>query len=228
MPASEPATALGRRERKKQRTRLDLMEHAARLFAANGFDETTTEDIAEAADLSQRTFFRHFGSKEAVLYADMDELRVRVRAALAERPAGEPALLAVREAILTLADTYEAERDHRLLQARLAAAYPSVSAYSRAVVQAEWEKELIAAVSDRLGVDPIRDPRPEIVAGAAMSALRASIRRWSAGGGTEHLPTIVAGAFEALASLSELAWRDGPASGMMMIGTTPGSRRGGR
>jgi AcrR family transcriptional regulator len=228
MPSSEPGTGtgLGRRERKKRRTRLDLMEHAARLFAANGFDETTTEDIAEAADLSQRTFFRHFGSKEAVLYADMDELRVRVRAALAERPAGEPVLLAVREAVLTLADTYEAERDHRLLQARLAAAYPSVSAYSRAVVQAEWEKELIAAVSDRLGVDPVGDPRPEIVAGAAMSALRASIRRWAASEGTEHLPTIVAEAFEALASLSELAWRDEP-PGEMMFGTTPG-RRGGR
>lgn len=181
------------------------MEHAARLFAANGFDETTTEDIAEAADLSQRTFFRHFSSKEAVLYGDMDELRLRVRSALLERPPDEPPIQAVREAIMTLADNYEAERHHRLLQAKLAAAYPSVSAYSRAVVQAEWEKELIDVLSHRLGVDPAVDPRPEIVAGAAMSALRASIRRWTASNGEKDLPTLVGEAFDALAALSELA-----------------------
>ena len=125
----------GRRERKKRQTRDDLMEHAARLFAANGFDETTTEDIAEAADLSQRTFFRHFPSKEAVLYGDMDDLRLRVSQALLDRPDDEPPIQSVRQAIMTLADDYESERDHRFLQAKLAAAYPSVSAYSRAVVQ---------------------------------------------------------------------------------------------
>lgn len=195
----------GRRERKKQRTRDDLMRHAARLFAANGFDETTTEDIAEAADLSQRTFFRHFSSKEAVLYGDMEDLRLRVQEALVERPAGEPAVEAVRQAIMALADDYEADRDHRLLQAKLAAAYPSVSAYSRAVVQAEWERELIVAIAERLGVDPAVDPRPEIVAGAAMSALRVSIRRWTRSNGTEHLPEIVNESFDALAALSDLA-----------------------
>lgn len=201
----EVAAAPGRRERKKQRTRRDLIEHAVRLFAARGFDETTTIDIAEAADVSQRTFFRHFASKEAVLYGDMEELRLRVRAALAARPADEPVLVAVRHAILSLADGYEHEREQRLLQASLAASYPSVSAYSRAVVQAEWEKELIADLSARLGVDPAVDPRPEIVAGAAMSALRVSIRQWTAGGGTGDLPALVAAALDELARISELS-----------------------
>lgn len=205
-PSFEPEPAApGRRERKKRRTRDDLMRHAARLFAKKGFDETTTEDIAEAADLSQRTFFRHFASKEAVLYGDMDELRDRVRSALLGRPASEPVIQAVRHAIMTLADDFAADRDHRFLQAKLAAAYPSVSAYSRAVVQADWERALIEAISERIGVDPLTDPRPEIVAGAAMSALRVSIRRWTASGGAEDLPDLVADSFEALAGLSELA-----------------------
>ncbi|MGI9615031.1 MAG: TetR family transcriptional regulator [Acidimicrobiales bacterium] len=199
--AAEP----GRRERKKQRTRLDLMAQAARLFAQKGFDETTTEDIAEAADLSQRTFFRHFASKEAVLYGDMEDLRDRVRTELAERPPTEPVIQAVRHAIMTLADNYVAERDQRFLQAKLAAAYPSVSAYSRAVVQADWERALIEAVSERLAVDPLIDPRPEIVAGAAMSALRVSIRRWTASDGSEDLPDLVGQSFDALADLSALA-----------------------
>jgi AcrR family transcriptional regulator len=205
MPLSTEPAVPGRRERKKRQTREDLMRQAARLFASRGFDETTTEAIAEAADLSQRTFFRHFPSKEAVLYADMDDLRLQVRRALLERPAGEPPIVAVREAILALADNYEAERDQRFLQAKLAAAYPSVSAYSRAVVQAAWERELVEVISERLGVDPTADPRPEIVAGAAMSALRVSIRRWTAAGGETDLLELVAEAFDALAGLSELA-----------------------
>ena len=201
----ETSASPGRRERKKQRTRDDLMAHAARLFAKKGFDETTTEDIAEAADLSQRTFFRHFSSKEAVLYGDMENQRDRMHAALLERPTDEPVIHAVRHAIMTLADNYVAERDHRFLQAKLAAAYPSVSAYSRAVVQADWERALIDAISERLGVDPLVDPRPEIVAGAAMSALRVSIRRWTASDGTKDLPDLVGQSFDALADLSALA-----------------------
>jgi AcrR family transcriptional regulator len=202
---SEITVSPGRRERKKRRTRHDLMEQAARLFAEKGFDETTTEDIAEAADLSQRTFFRHFSSKEAVLYGDMDDLRDRVRSALDERPDDEPVIHAVGHAIMALADNYVAERDQRFLQAKLAAAYPSVSAYSRAVVQADWERALIEAISERLDVDPLSDPRPEIVAGAAMSALRVSIRRWTASNGSEDLPDLVGESFDALAGLSALA-----------------------
>lgn len=206
LPADEPIT--GRRARKKQQTRDDLMRHAAALFAANGFDETTTEDIAEAADVSQRTFFRHFTSKEAVLYGDMADVRSEMRAALDNRPHNEPVLQAVRHAMMSLADDYQAAREQRLLQARLAAGYPAVSAYSRAVVQAEWERELIDAVSERMAVDPLVDPRPEIIAGAAMSALRVSIRRWTASGGqAELLPELVSEAFEDLARISELAHR---------------------
>jgi len=204
------AAPSGRRARKKQQTRDELMRHAASLFSTNGFDETTTEDIAEAADVSQRTFFRHFASKEAVLYGDMGELRSQMRAALEARPPDEPVLVAVRHAIMSLADDYEAEREQRLLQAQLAARYPSVSAYSRAVVQAEWERELIDAISTRLGADPMVDPRPEIIAGAAMSALRVSIRRWTTAGGTaDLLPRLVSDAFDDLARISDLA---GPAS----------------
>lgn len=199
--AAQPAPA-GRRERKKQKTRVDLTHHAVRLFSERGFDSTTTEEIAEAADVSQRTFFRHFPSKEAVLYADQDDLVVRVRQALDDRPTGEPILDAVRHAIMSLADTYETERDVRLLQAQLAATSRSVSAYSRAVVQLQWERELVAGISERLGVDPLTDARPEILAGAAMSALRVSIRRWTIGQDGRELPELVDDAFTALNTIT--------------------------
>ncbi len=194
----------GRRSRKKSKTRIELMEAGATLFAERGFDETTTLDIAELADVSQRTLFRHFPTKESLLYGDMDELRLELRDSLAERPADEPVLVALRGAMLSLADNFERNRDRRLLQGRLAAAYPSVSAYSRATVQAEWEREIIAAVAKRLDVEPTVDPRPEILAGATMSAIRIATRQWTASQGREDYILLVVEALESIGALSEL------------------------
>jgi len=196
-------TPIGRRDRKKSRTRHDLVEAATKLFATRGFDETTTEDIAEAADVSQRTFFRHFPSKEAALYGDMDDLLARFRVILDARPNGEPLVVSVRESILGLADDYDDQRKLRLLHARLASSYPSVSAYSRAVVQYAWERELAEALARRMGVTVMADPRPEIIAAAAMAALRHSIRRWAKGGGRVELPSLAAEALDALTELAD-------------------------
>jgi AcrR family transcriptional regulator len=199
----QPATPTGRRDRKKNRTRQDLVDAATKLFATRGFDETTTEDIAEAADVSQRTFFRHFPSKEAVLYGDMDDLLGRFREILDSRPIGEPLVSSVRESILALADDYDDQRKLRLLQARLASSYPSVSAYSRAVVQHAWETELAESLGRRMDVVVTSDPRPEIIAAAAMAALRHSIRRWAKSGGRGELPSLVAEALDALTEVAE-------------------------
>lgn len=201
---TEQSPAESRRSRKKSQTRADLIEAGAALFAANGFDETTTTDVAERADVSQRTLFRHFPTKESLLYGDMDDLRLELRAALAGRPAGEPILTSVREAMVSLGDDFERNRARRLLQGRLAAAYPSVSAYSRATLQAEWEREIVQAVADTLDVDPLLDPRPEMVAGATLSAIRHATRRWTAGGGREDYVALVVEAIDAIATLGEL------------------------
>jgi AcrR family transcriptional regulator len=199
----ETVTPPGRRDRKKNRTRQDLVAAATKLFATHGFDETTTEDIAEAADVSQRTFFRHFPSKEAVLYGDMDDLLMRFRDILDGRPNKEPLVVSIRESILALADDYDDQRKLRLLQARLASSYPAVSAYSRAVVQHAWETELADALARRMGVSVIADPRPEIMAAAAMAALRHSIRRWAKSGGRNELPSLVAEALDALTQVAD-------------------------
>jgi len=196
---------VGLRSRKKQRTRTDLIAAGDLLFSTRGFDETTTADIAERADVSQRTLFRHFPTKESLLYGDLDDARFQLRSALASRPPAEPILTVVKEAMLSLAEDFEANRDRRLLQARLAATSPTVSAYSRAVVQFNWEREIIAAVATRLGVDPLADPRPEIVAGAAMSAVRIAMRQWTASGGAADFMQLTAAALTAIEHVSELA-----------------------
>ena len=209
-PVVDPAPRVrdpdvGRRSRKKQRTRDDLIAAGDYLFATQGFDATTTTDIAERADVSQRTLFRHFPTKESLLYADLDDARLELRQALAERPSDEPILDSVRESMLSLAEDFEANRDRRLLQARLAVTSSAVSAYSRAVVQFSWEREIIAAVAQRLDVDPLQDPRPEILAGAVMSAVRIAMRQWTVSDGKSDFMELNAAALSSIASLSDLA-----------------------
>lgn len=180
--------AVGRRARKKQQTRDDLVGAAVRLFSERGFDETTTEDIAEAADVSQRTFFRHFPSKEAVLYGDDPAGELAFRKAIVAQPTEDPPVVAVAAALSALTASYAGDPGRAFLQAKLAATYPSVSAYSRAVVQRRLERVIIAALAERMDVDPVADPRPEVIAGAAMSALRVALRQWvSADGQTDLL-----------------------------------------
>lgn len=194
---------LNRRAAKKSKTRADLIAAAAALFGEVGYDEVTTTRIADTADVSQRTFFRYFPTKEAVLYGDMDETLDELRAALAARPDDEAPFESVRAAILGLRDNFARHRELRLLQARLAATYPSVSAYSRATVQMSWEREIIAALAERLDVDPLDDPRPEITAGAVMSAIRVATRQWSTQRGLPDYVDLIDAALAAVPSLSD-------------------------
>jgi AcrR family transcriptional regulator len=192
MTATTTATTTGRRDRKKQHTRDELVEAAVTLFAARGFDETTTEHIADAADVSQRTFFRHFPSKEAVLYGDAEAVEIAFRDAILARDANESPVEAVAHALRTLTESYMGQGKRTFLQAKLAAQYPSVSAYSRAVVQRGLERVITAALAERMGVDPLVDPRPEVIAGAAMSALRVALRQWVASQGKADLLELAA------------------------------------
>ena len=203
--AAEEATGPSRRDRKKLQTRDELIVQAARLFDAHGFDAVTTEQIAEAADVSQRTFFRHFSSKESVLYADTDMLRKRMRIAFDARPANEAITLSVTHAMMAITNDYPDDRDLRYLQARLGSTSPALSAYARAVVQASWEHELTTAIAERLGVDPLEDAHPEVLAGAAFSALRAATRQWFAHDGHGDLPEVLRRALGAIARLDARA-----------------------
>src|SRR5689334_21155437 len=87
----------GLRERKKARTRAAIREHALRLIRANGYQRTTVEKIAEAAEVSVSTFFRYFPSKEDVVL--QDDMDTRMVEALGRQPADLSPLTAVRAAV---------------------------------------------------------------------------------------------------------------------------------
>src|ERR1700751_2533364 len=101
MSANGPVAA-GRRDRKKSETRQALRDAAHRLFAEKGFSRTTIDDIAEAADVSRRTFFRYYDSKDDLLRTDVADLLPVMLAALRRPPAGEPPLAAILTALRTL------------------------------------------------------------------------------------------------------------------------------
>src|SRR5918992_4346071 len=102
-------TNVGLRERKKLRTRAQLTDAAFRLFTERGFDGTTIEDIVEEVEVSPRTFFRYFDSKEDVVIGFFDELGKGLRAMLAARPAEEPPFTAVRRALGSLVKLFTSE-----------------------------------------------------------------------------------------------------------------------
>src|SRR6202043_2279418 len=87
----------GLRERKKARTRASLREHALRLFREQGYQATTVEQIAEAAEVSPATFYRYFPTKEDVVL--QDDFDVLAMDALKAQPAGLGPIAAVRAAM---------------------------------------------------------------------------------------------------------------------------------
>jgi len=187
----------GLRERKKQRLRAQLSAAALRLFTERGFDGVTIEEITAEVEVSPRTFFRYFASKEDVLFADHDQTLSDLRAVLAARPPGEPVLTAVQQAILALADSYEHDRELVLVRARIALDTPSLRAHGLER-QSVWEQAITDAVAQRLGVDPATDLRPAMVAGCAVVALRTAATAWLQHDGHDDLSTLVADALELL------------------------------
>ena len=104
----------GLRERKKQKTRESIQRTALRLFEKQGYEETTIEQIAAAAEISPSTFFNYFPTKEdVVLYDAYDPIAIRM---LLERPKDEPLDVGLRKVLQSLAAAFE--RDERMILAR--------------------------------------------------------------------------------------------------------------
>ncbi|MGW0764381.1 TetR/AcrR family transcriptional regulator [Streptomyces sp. NPDC002676] len=173
MPSEIAPTGL--RERKKEETRRLLLEGGARLFRERGFEGTTVADIAAYANVSVRTFFRYFDSKEALLLPDGVELFAYVESALAERPADEDPLDAVCNALLAAAEPFAASTltalSHPLEDIENVVTTRLVQAFS------DFEERLIALVLRRLPPDtPDADLRAAVIACGALSAVRAVLR----------------------------------------------------
>ena len=195
---------LDRREWNKRRTREALEAAAWRLFQRKGFDETTIEDITDAAGVSPRTFFRYFDSKEAVLFGDWrSDIDMAAKTFMSLPPDQHP-LLMLREVMLSLVERFEAERSKYLFRKKLAATSKNVGAYERNVILPTMEALVIPALAQWMGVDPEEDLRPFMYGGIALIALEGAKKIWIAHDGEVSLSELVKQAFDiALDPLAE-------------------------
>jgi AcrR family transcriptional regulator len=187
----------GLRERRKKLTAAELEAAALRLFGERGFDAVTVDDIAAEADVSRRTFFRYFASKEDVLLADHLVQLARLRQAMAARPPDETILTALRNAILSMTGDFEDRKEMVILRGRIMRETPSLQARSL-VHQRAWEEAMQAMVADRLGVDPTVDLRPGVVAATALAAMRVAFTNWLTTGATDDLIAMTTEALDLL------------------------------
>lgn len=195
--SSTHAETAGLRERKKERTRRLLADVALDLFEARGFDRTTVDDIAAAADVSPRTFFRYFAAKDEALFDRAADVQDQFRALLASRPTDEPLLVALREigTALLAGELVEEDRVRRVLA--LVQTEPALRSRYEALM-AMIEADLMAWAAERLGVPP-SDMRPRLLAAAVLAARRVAMDVWLESPG-EDLSDQVSRAIDLLAS----------------------------
>jgi AcrR family transcriptional regulator len=160
----------GRRERKKDATRLALHRAAVRLALAHGLDQVTVEAIADAADVSRRTFSNYFPHKEdAVLWGTTRRLG-RLNDLILGRPADEPAWAALSAAAQQLLTERDADPDEEP-QLQVLRRHPSLVVRQVATF-AEAERTLTEAISGRLPAGPDADVRARLMVTMLLSAIR--------------------------------------------------------
>jgi AcrR family transcriptional regulator len=179
----------GLREQKKQRTSDQLRLVALELFAAHGFGAVTVDDIVVAAEVSKTTFYRYFDSKEDVLIGTATEKLELMRSALLSRPPTEPALDAVRNAFLSVAERYEDERDRNMTVGRIMRTTPALAARNLEH-QAAWEELLRDFFAARDGAST-PGLRHCVLAATVVASLRTAMDYWVTEDAATDLPTVV-------------------------------------
>lgn len=166
----------GLRARKRAETHARIQTAAFKLFSERGFEEATLDDIAAAADVSRRTLFHYFGSKEDIVLSAKADVIGRIETAIAARPADEPLMDMAEHALTDMAADYQGEGPRALV--RLIKATPALQASDHAKYDM-MERRLTAALTARKGL-PADDLQARMVAIAAIGVLKISAEAWLA------------------------------------------------
>lgn len=195
---------ISRRNRKKNATRRALSHAALNLVFERGLANVTVEEIADAVDVSPRTFFNYFPSKEAAVVGYDPDRAERVAAMLLGRPADESPFLALRAAVLEQvselveeANDYEDGRAEFFRRLCVVKSDPHLkNAY--AANMAQLESSYVEALATRLAVDPEVELLPTLIVSSVFAAIRVSCMAWAASGGDDSLVEIAARSIDAL------------------------------
>ncbi|MCB9798001.1 MAG: TetR family transcriptional regulator [Alphaproteobacteria bacterium] len=180
------------RHENKARTRAALAEAAERLILAQGYEPVTARQIAEAAGVSRRTFFRYFEGKEAAFLHRQEELRRGFYRWFEGEATPETAHARLRRGLLQLCEAYAAEAPLHLARQRVIAAHPALVAADLAVDH-RWEADFAVMLSH--GTAPFT---ASVQACALMGAIRATLRAWYASGCAQDLTGLALRALDAL------------------------------
>jgi len=147
-----PEVAIGLRERKKLRTRALIQKEAIRLFLERGFEATTIEEIAEAAEISPSTFFNYFPTKEEVVF--QDELDPLILAAFNAQPEGTHPIRALRDSMKTVFGQLTAEQD-KVMRQRISLMSSTPALRSAMLTQfADLVDQIAELMAGRVGREP--------------------------------------------------------------------------
>jgi AcrR family transcriptional regulator len=177
-PARPPDGPSGLRARKKVATRQALSEAAMRLAVERGLENVLVEDIAEAAEVSTRTFNNYFASKYEAICALQHDRAIRIGETLRARPPGEPLWESVTQAVLSQFGPASHTPDKEWIAGmRLVVTSPAlVGEYLK--VHGLVQYHFAAAIAERLGTSLETDMFPRIMAGAVSAAMQAAMEHW--------------------------------------------------
>lgn len=173
---------------KRERTRRALLSSATTLFRVQGYDATTVEQIASGAGVTSRTYFRHFATKDAVVFANAEARFAAFVAALRGDEVDEAPLVGVRRAFRETVLEFAENRHELVLQHHVIESSPTLIAKERELDR-RWEGALAAHLGGD-EADPARARRARLLAGAFMGAARATLSEWYTTDGKEDLRTI--------------------------------------
>jgi AcrR family transcriptional regulator len=182
--------AEGLREKRKETIRQELSQAAIKRFLKQGFEKTTIDEIVGPLGISRRTFFRHFATKEDLVFVWYEDLTDELVAACAARPSAETPYEAVCAALRGLLRLYDADPKWSKKMVKLASETPALVGKSHEK-RAMWGRALAATIAERMDESPMRDLYAQIIAVTAINAFALSVEIWLAGGSTGDLRAIV-------------------------------------
>lgn len=180
MSSPAPRTPLSLRDRNKQRVRRRILETAMSLAATRGVDGITADDISAQAEIGRATFFRYFDSKEAAVIVGFYEQRLT---ALVEVLGAAPARLGPMDAVLWTFRELGKRPDKQLKLVRLHARMVMTSPVLRAKAyeyQTRYESAIAEAIAGRFSRAAADDPRPRLLAAAALAVIQSCVEYWAA------------------------------------------------
>ncbi len=167
------------RESKKEKTRASIIKAALVLFEQKGFENTAVDEIAAVAEVSTRTFYRYFPTKDLVMFPYHQEYIDEFRSLLQKHHAKEPPLEIIRSALRTMAELYLAGREEHLRFQRIISLSPALVARS-VPFDAEWEAAIAGAWRNGRRADSRKRQDAKLIAGAVMGVINAVMSMWYA------------------------------------------------